>query len=1026
MNKSNYTEDFNINSILKKVVFINIETTGLENSLKYNEYSKWKEILEITAVKIKSDGAVKFQVIVNPKNKYPLNIFDASEGLTQQELDRELPIEEVLKGFIEFIGDYPLISHNGSFEKSFLSSYAKKLKLNMNNEFLDSIELLALLEPSLKDYNLDYLIKKYVDTSVVENPKALEKVEHTIEVVNYFLINFWQESGYAIPMEFTYLNQWSWYKYLLPLSKEEIKGFLRVHNLNLNSNKTMNNSEIHYQKYEELFREVSLWSKNGRSYTVREQQIKASKHIKEGFQNENITLIEAPTGLGKSLAYLLPAVIHSLLKGEKIIVSTNTKGLQSQLVEKDMPSLLEVLNLKDKIKFTLIKGKSNYLCLERFNEISELNTLKQKLGHTFLNRYMKVKGFGDIEEINTYVKDLLDLSPLIEQCFCDSELCNVNKCKYSEECFYAQKVEALKESNIIIINHSLLLMWPYQSELEIKNLVIDEAHNLTKEIYAAYESQFNSMDLLALIDDIYNVERKSGYLFYLLRKAPSKVDYNDINNYVKKLKGHVENIGKSFQNYIRVRGISREYNIKEHLKLDNIDLKVVYELLKELGVDLYNFIMELEKAVNIFNDIASLEKDLRLKILKQRIDDITNVRDIIENSLRQAEQNYCYSFEVDRSFKWWKISFVPLDVSGIFSNKILKSINSCLFISATLTVNGNYNNFKRTLGIDFCKENGKTVVEVEPMEPVFDYKRNSVIYAPPDFNAENITEFTKKLTDFVLSLVNKIHGNIIILFTSIRRLESFNKAVALEMNSLGIEILTHKNEIEKLKARTKRYIFLGSRGFFEGVDVPGDSVNCIILDKVPNINSKEPFYKSLIEYEMKKAESKDKWPAYFKINYPIVSIDLKQIYGRLIRTEYDYGSFFIMSKFENEKPNVRKLEKELHGVKILRKDINEDLQIRYKRWKVINLFKILKEVKEAFSEEVANYKQFSKSKEEDFDFQKFINDFLNKEFEKRKLKYDMEIIIDPVPSIRINGENIRLNEGWSKILFDYFSEVIKR
>ncbi|MHC1683818.1 MAG: exonuclease domain-containing protein [Clostridiaceae bacterium] len=1006
-------------SLLNNLIFLDIETTGLD--------PKTDKIIEIGAVKIKNNVVSRFNTLVNPHRKVPLNILDLCSGITQESIDQAPEISEVMVNLLNFIEDLPLVCHNAGFEKNFL-----KIK----NEFLDSLELIAILFPELTEFNLQYLIRKFLPSYRQEKHRGLSDSEDTIEVLNYAISSFYNHSGYALPMSIIDLESWGWYKYLTEVNMDEVKHFVDKKPFEFEEKVREPYPIFALKDYEKLLENKEIWLRNGRSYTLRPQQKEASKYIREALEKETITIMEAPTGIGKSMAYLLPSVIYThLKKDEKVIISTNTKGLQNQLVEKDIPNLLECLNLKQAINYTLIKGKSNYLCYDRFEDIEFPKDMNTLLGYVYLKRLMTEKNQGDIEEINPILKEKFNLSFLLEQCYCDSELCDVEHCKYKERCYYSSKVKALEESQIIVVNHSLLLRWPYLNAAPLVNIMVDEAHNLTQEIYDAFESVLISHEFEKFLKDIYNSKEKSGYLFYLSRKAKKDtLPLVEIEKDIEQCINQLKNIQVAFQNYIITSGIDREYNIKDYLNKDNSEISVIINYLDYLKADLGSLNVKLDKAITTLEDISTIKNDKMLKILFEKVEYINAAMRLIEDILLQNKEGYCFYYEVDKNFQWWKISSIPLDVSGLFYDRILNGVKSCLFISATLSTDNGYSSFKNTLGINIAKSENKKIIEVPPLKPVFDYKGKSVIYALNNFDPNEAESFSKDLKEFVLDLVTRIEGNIIMLFTSRKRLTLFKKEAMDELNALGIRVVEGKRDVEKLKSREARYILLGSKGYFEGVDVPGDAMSTVILDKVPNINSKEPFYKSLIEkvisddisLEYDETEKSKYWQAYKKINFPIVSIDMKQIYGRLIRTEFDYGSLFIMSKFNSGNALVKKLEKQLHGVPVIRKnsyDLFRDINFRLIRWKQMNLYTIMKEVKEALKESLLEKKQ----KREITTLQEtedFVNKFMSIEYTKRKLNYDVKISFSKEVSIYIAGKKIDLGISKGKIN-QYFRDCFK-
>ena len=305
-------------SILDNLVFLNIKTTGNDN-----------KIVEICAIKIKTKVVTKFNTLVK-------------------------------SNLVVFLEDLPIVCHNAAYIESFLEP---------SNKFLDPLELFAILFPEFPDFNLQYLAKRFLPDYKVEKPSCLIETELTIKLINYAISSFFDENGYTLPISLTELEAWDWYKFLTNVNMDEVKAYSENRLIVSQDNTKIPYPVFALKDYEKLFEREDLWRRSGRSYTLRTQQKYASKFIREGLEKGKITIMEAPTGLGKSLAYLLPTAIYTHLKEEKVIISTNTKGLQNQLVEKDIPSLLEALNLKGDVKYTLMKGKNNYLCYDRFKDI---------------------------------------------------------------------------------------------------------------------------------------------------------------------------------------------------------------------------------------------------------------------------------------------------------------------------------------------------------------------------------------------------------------------------------------------------------------------------------------------------------------------------------------------------------------------------------------------------------------------------------------------------------------------------------
>ena len=970
-------------SVLDNIVYIYIDFIESNNEDGY---------LYIRGIKIKNRIPMYYKEKIQIKEWKLKKQHELIEDNNHISGDREL------QDFKNFLEEMPVIYHG---DDSVLKGiYIINKEFHIKNKFLDSKELIALLNPSLEDYTLKGL-KRYIKIKNGYYNKPMEYENLTLELVNKFLSDFWMENPLIIPREFDNLRTWPWYSYIQPKSiTMDNKDFYKEEKFK------EDHIKVNYKKYEELFNDEGLWKRYHSNYRVRENQVKLSMHIKEGILKKNITLVEAPTGIGKSMAYLLPSSIFCHFnKDKKMFISTNTKGLQKQLVTKDIPNLLKILKLNN-VKYVLIKGKSNYFCIDRFNYLEEDLIRNNPLAYVYIYRYINDYGLGDIEEVNPYIREKFNLEKLIPHCFCDSELCNIEECAYDERCYYAKKVRSLEEGNIIVINHSLLLRWPYENYAKIQHLIMDEAHNLSMEAYDAYEEEVNTLDIYKALMDIYNKESNKGFLLYLSHKSQGAFDLNNIYNYIVSLSYNIEAVKSSIIKYADDKKITNEYDLNEKFNLEDGVLKGVKANLNRLGNNMYNFLEEINKGLSNIENKENFKNDIRVKILKERCKFLNNIKDNIEKFILNQEEGYCYSFQLHKGYKWWSLKITPLDISGFFHKKVISDLESGLFISATLSTEGKYNDLKRTLGINLCEksqENRKDVIDINPIESSFHYEKRSVVYAPKFYSAinENVEEYSLELLDKFKEILKIIEGNVLMLFTNIRRLKEFKKLIKEEEENLRIKIITDKNEINNLKKRDNTYVFLGSKGMFEGIDIPGDSMNTVILDKIPNINSNDPFYEALIEKNMRGKE--DYWRCYNKINYPIVSIATKQIFGRLIRTEYDYGSLFIMGKFYEENQNTRKLQEELHRSPVIRgdiEDIKKDLEKRTRYWIKLNLLKILKE--EAFKE--LKYINIIEKKEE------VLNLKLKNELRKNKLNDNIYLKIYPNIFLKTKDRIIKFNK----------------
>ncbi|MEW8955236.1 ATP-dependent DNA helicase, partial [Clostridium sp.] len=648
-------------SVLDNIVYFHID---------FIENNNGDKIFHIGGIKIKNEKPYYYEEKIFFKEESLKNPWETSE------YNKGISNKRCLEALKEFLEDLPLLCHGDEL-------MLKRLKIigqgsYINNNILDSKELIALLNPTLKNYSLEGL-KSHIEARSPFQSKVMGDVYLILELVNKFLSDFWMENPLVIPREFENLRTWPWYSYIHPKniaieSKEIYKE----------EEESEKNSKVNYKEYEGLFRNEKLWKKHHSNYTIRENQVKLSGHIKEGILKRNITLVEAPTGIGKSMAYVLPSSIFcNLNKDKKVFISTNTKGLQRQLVTKDIPNLLKVLNLPN-IKYVLIKGKSNYFCIDRLNYLDKDFIEDNPLGYVYIYRYINDYGLGDIEEVDSYIREKFNLNNLIPHCFCDSELCNIEECPHDERCYYAKKVRSLEEGNIVVINHSLLLRWPYENYAKIEHLIMDEAHNLSDEAYSAYEEEVNTLDIYKTLTDIYNKENNKGFLMYLSHKSHGVFDLSKVYNYITSIIYNIELVKSSIIKYAEEKNINNDYDLNEIFNLDDYLLKGVVGELNELSNNIYNFLEDISKDLSKIESKENFKNDIRVKILKEKCNFLKNTRDNIEKIIRNQEEEYCYSLQLHKGYKWWSLKITPLEIAGFFHKRVLSEIESGLFISATL------------------------------------------------------------------------------------------------------------------------------------------------------------------------------------------------------------------------------------------------------------------------------------------------------------------------------------------------------
>lgn len=983
-----------IKSIVQDVVFIDLETSGL------NPYNS--EILEIGAIKSENNKLTSFHTFVKNKREIPLEIFSLCTDLKQSDLDNAPTLCEIKKKLIDFLGDKKIICHNGEFERAFLNHYIPEIK----NEILDSMELMVILEPYHKEYNLEYLKNTLTKDKSIEKHRAIDDVVDTINIINAVLMRLKDKESKAMTLEnLTFkinstlnrfgLNKWIW-------SELIDNGNYNIDNIDViyedekykNENKRdLKNTLIdHRFSYEHLLKKKEIWqSKKGFNYEFRPGQFELSKIIRETMntRSENIACIEAPTGIGKSVGYLLPSIMESYLNNKRIIISTDTKELQTQLIKKDIPNVIKSLGLEDKISFGYIKGKSNYICVEKLEKyINEYDndkcTTSEILSLIILERLVSEGIYGDIEEINYWIfNNFPEIITHLRHVACDPNLCKPKKCY--KECLYKKRVEELKEEDITVVNHSLLARWPYKDEKPIENLIVDEAHNLVEKGYEFFASEVEYRSLKFFLHEIYPYEMINNspfayttrnkkiikpfdrFYYFLNMDANNKSKISREINLIIEEAEYILEYGRQ-NNYSTISNynLSWEINLQKNEKAcsvykDKRMIDVTYDKYGEcIKNSLDKILANLKSILYILDrhmDDDSIDKENdTYKQGESKFKDLDALKNTIEVFLEYNEADtYARIVTLSKNFDDFLFQVIPLNIADLFEEKILSSLSSGIFLSATLTVNNKMRHFTNTLGID------RFIHREEVIEPIFDYKNRIKIITLDDISSYKNKEFIGDMSKVISNLSPHTNGHMLSLFNSKDRQEKTYEVLKDYLHKQNTEIYMSKKYIKILKDLNKKCVILGSKGCFEGVDIPGDGLICVTLDKIPNLNPKDPLYSTIMAKFNK---------TYYDVNQPQMIIKLKQAMGRILRSKYDYGCFIIFDM--GRKENLYRLKKDLHNCQIVntdqynipyvinnhltscRKEIIRDLIHDISDGEVIRNMSDMKDIEEYINEEINN------------------------------------------------------------------------
>ena len=580
------------------------------------------------------------------------------------------------------------------------------------------------------------------------------------------------------------------------------------------------------------------------SFSVRLPQQQMAEAINEAIDDGHDLIVEAGTGTGKTFAYLLPA----LLSGKKVIISTGTKNLQDQLFYKDLPVVRNALSMP--VSCALLKGRNNYLChhfLEKTINFAPQQQPELTPKLVQIRDWAKQSQTGDIADFHL----LSESDPVWHKLTSTSESCLGSDCEYHKDCFVMAARRQAQSADLVVINHHLLLSDLSLQEEGFGDLlpaadvyIIDEAHQLPEIASQFFGVGVSTQQFIDLSQDT-----QRAYLEDINES-------NDIDVLLKELANAAQDVKIAFGRELRRASWSEVENnnsvVKtlEKLKLKNRQLADYLKPLAERS-------KELQKSFE------------RCESLSQRLVLVTET----------TTTEFIHWYEVHR--RSVTIHVTPIDISTAFSEQKRNKSGVWVFTSATLTVANDFSHFQQRTGL--------TDAITQQWESPFDYSQQALLYIPQGMPEPNTNIYTERVIELTREVLTASEGRAFVLFTSYRAL---NLAEERLRDTLDFPLLVQGEAprdrlLEKFR-QTPHAVLLGTSSFWEGVDVRGEALSCVIIDKLPFAAPNDPVLQARLD-----ALRKQGLNPFMEYQLPTAVIMLKQGAGRLIRDPKDRGVLVI-------------------------------------------------------------------------------------------------------------------------------------
>ena len=609
---------------------------------------------------------------------------------------------------------------------------------------------------------------------------------------------------------------------------------------------------------EEIFGKSGLIAKYHKDYEYRLGQIKMAEAVLRAFEAKKHLIVEAGTGTGKTLAYLVPAIAAALGQKKRIIISTGTKNLQEQLMEKDIPFLQKVL--PKKFSAAYMKGRSNYACLYRIAKAENqpiLEGLDEMDYFEEIRHWARESQTGDRAELVNLPENL----PFWGRINAKSETCLGQKCPDYEPCFVTRMRARAEEADIVIVNHHLFF-----ADLNIRGneygrvlpdysaVIFDEAH-LIEDIAADYFGfQVSTFQIDELVRDAENLPITDSLVVRDLTKLSARI------------------IGLADQfwtRFVQGRGQDGRFPLAPNAFAQKVRDEIQPTPLGEAYFAFDSALERLESGIDVYAEKMTEAESLVRRVRQTRFD--------LDFVCSQSEKNYVYWLEKRGRGMFLRAS--PIDVSNLLQEKLFDKLETVVMTSATLSSNGKFDFIKDRLGLDTAK----TDTMLAPSS--FDYEKQAIIYLPKAMPEPRAPEFSQIAANEIIKLLNVTNGRAFVLSTSLSSMNALYELVSMRVNfpCLVQGSMSKAGLLERFR-KTPNAVLFATSSFWQGVDVQGEQLSCVIIDKLPFAVPTDPIVAARTRFI-----DDNGGKSFFDYSVPQAVITLKQGIGRLIRSANDKG-----------------------------------------------------------------------------------------------------------------------------------------
>lgn len=888
-----------------ELVALDLETTGLD--------PETEAIIEVGAVRIQ-EGVItaEYSTLVNPGRPIPVSITYLT-GIQPDAVLGAPTIAQVIPAIRTFVGNAPVIGHNVGFDLAFLYRQG----ILQTNLRVDTYDLASVVLPRTPRYNLGSLVGHF--------GIKLDNAHRALDDARAAALLYWAlwEKVLALPYatlyEITmaaqgldwdarYVFEAALYEHREmmppppPSDQEMIERFGLPGDTGRPLRPEATLHPVSTQSVTAMMRDGGLLAQRISGYEERPPQVDMAQAVADAFNDNQHIMVEAGTGTGKSLAYLLPAMLWAEQNHERVVISTNTINLQDQLIQKDIPALNAALNLP--VRAAVLKGRSNYLCPRRLaavrrrrpTQVDELRTLAKILV------WLLESTSGDRGEIS--LRGPVE-NNVWQRLSAEDEGCTLDRCRTVMQgaCPFYKARKAAESAHLLVINHALLLsdaMGENRVLPEYRRLIVDEAHHLEEAATSSLTFRLDEATLQRRLADLGGPGK--GLLGDLLASVRSYVpdkQLNRLETFVRHISAatgamevHVKALFNAFREFLRSATNNRNGDYTIQLRITSqLRGQSAFAQCQAAWTTLREFFEVISAAMlRLTEGLARLDSD-----------DIPNYHDLVSSAGAAARhlneiqaQLTAFTLEPSDNTIYWMstgqnpgyiaINSAPLHIGLPLHQHIWSNTDTVVMTSATLRTEDNFDYLRERLHA----EHAKTLELGSP----FDYRASTLVFIPSDMPEPNEPTYQREFERGLIELAAALNGRMMVLFTSYTHLQQTRQSITPRL-ALGNISVYDQSEGSSRQAlldgfkSAERAVLLGTKSFWEGVDVPGEALSALVIARLPFAVPSDPIFA---------ARSESYHDGFKNYAVPDAVLRFRQGFGRLIRTRSDRGIVVVFDR----------------------------------------------------------------------------------------------------------------------------------